>query len=59
MSPALGQPVVAENRPGAGTLVASEITAKSAPDGYTMLMVTNSHAINIAGIHRTCATPCQ
>jgi tripartite-type tricarboxylate transporter receptor subunit TctC len=51
MSPALGQPVVAENRPGAGTLVASEITAKSAPDGYTMLMVTNSHAIN-AGIHK-------
>src|SRR6476659_2445552 len=51
MSPALGQPVVAENRPGAGTLVASEITAKSAPDGYTLLMVTNSHAIN-AGIHK-------
>jgi len=51
MSAALGQPVVPENRPGAGTLVASEITAKSAPDGYTMLMVTNSHAIN-AGIHK-------
>jgi len=51
LGPALGQPVIAENRPGAGTLVASEITAKAAPDGYTMLMVTNSHAIN-ASIHK-------
>ena len=48
---ALGQSVVAENRPGAGTLLASELTAKAAPDGYTLLMVTNSHAIN-ATIHR-------
>lgn len=48
---ALGQPVVMENRPGAGTMVASELTAKSPPDGYTVLMVTNSHVIN-AGIHK-------
>jgi tripartite-type tricarboxylate transporter receptor subunit TctC len=48
---ALGQSVVAENRPGAGTLLASELTAKAAPDGHTLLMVTNSHAIN-ATIHR-------
>ena len=47
---ALGQPVVMDNRPGAGTMFASELTAKAAPDGYTVLMVTNSHAIN-AGIH--------
>jgi tripartite-type tricarboxylate transporter receptor subunit TctC len=48
---ALGQPVVMDNRPGAGTMLASELTAKSPPDGYTLLMVTNSHAIN-AGIHK-------
>jgi tripartite-type tricarboxylate transporter receptor subunit TctC len=48
---ALGQSVVAENRPGAGTLLASELTAKAAPDGHTLLMVTNSHAIN-ATIHK-------
>jgi tripartite-type tricarboxylate transporter receptor subunit TctC len=40
-----------ENRPGAGTMLASELTAKSPPDGYTLLMVTSSHAIN-AGIHK-------
>jgi tripartite-type tricarboxylate transporter receptor subunit TctC len=48
---ALGQPVVMDNRPGAGTMLASELLAKSPPDGYTLLMVTNSHAIN-AGLHK-------
>ncbi len=51
LAAALGQPVVMENRPGAGTMLASDLTAKSPPDGYTLLMVTNSHAIN-AGIHK-------
>jgi len=51
LAAALGQPVVTENRPGAGTMLASELTAKSPPDGYTLLMVTNSHVIN-AGIHK-------
>jgi tripartite-type tricarboxylate transporter receptor subunit TctC len=41
-----GQPVVADNRPGAGTMIGSELTAKSPPDGYTLLMMTNSHVIN-------------
>jgi putative tricarboxylic transport membrane protein len=46
LAEALGQPVVPDNRPGAGTMIASELTAKAPPDGYTFLMVTNSHAIN-------------
>jgi tripartite-type tricarboxylate transporter receptor subunit TctC len=48
---ALGQPVVMDNRPGAGTMLASELTAKAPPDGYTLLMMTNSHTIN-ASVHK-------
>ncbi len=51
LAAALGQPVVIENRPGAGTMLASELTAKAQPDGYTLLMVTNSHVIN-ASLHK-------
>jgi tripartite-type tricarboxylate transporter receptor subunit TctC len=36
-----GQTVVIENRPGAGTIVATAAVAKSAPDGYTLLIATN------------------
>jgi tripartite-type tricarboxylate transporter receptor subunit TctC len=45
---ALGQPFVADNRPGAGTVIGSELTAKAPPDGHTVLFMTNSHAINAA-----------
>ncbi|HYC48113.1 MAG TPA: tripartite tricarboxylate transporter substrate binding protein [Burkholderiales bacterium] len=46
LTEALGQPFVPDNRPGAGTMIGSELTAKSPADGYTVLMMTNSHAIN-------------
>ena len=43
----LGQPVVIDNRPGAGTAIGAEATAKAAPDGYTIMIGTvSSHAIN-------------
>ena len=48
LSDAVGQPVVADNRAGAGTMIGSELTAKAPADGYTILMVTNSHTINAA-----------
>ena len=41
-----GQPVVVENRPGAGTIVGTEILAKSTPDGYTLEMITTTFVIN-------------
>ena len=40
------QPVIIDNRPGAGAIVASNAVAKSAPDGYTLGIVVSSHAIN-------------
>jgi tripartite-type tricarboxylate transporter receptor subunit TctC len=42
LSPRLGQPVIVENRAGAGGSVGSDVVAKSAPDGYTMLVGTSS-----------------
>lgn len=41
-----GQNVVIDTRPGAATIIGTEIAAKSVPDGYTMLMITTTFAIN-------------
>jgi len=46
LSDILGQPVVVENRAGAGGTAAAEAVAKSPKDGYTALMMSNSHAIS-------------
>ena len=43
---ALGQPFVIDDRPGAGSVVGTDAAAKSAPDGYTLLLMSNTHTVN-------------
>ena len=42
----LGQPFVVENRPGGGSVVGTDAVAKSAADGYTLLLMSNTHTVN-------------
>jgi tripartite-type tricarboxylate transporter receptor subunit TctC len=46
VSRAWGQPVVVENRPGAGGVIASQVLVTSPPDGYTLIVVASGHATN-------------
>jgi len=43
---ALKQPFVMDNRPGAGTVIGTDAAAKSAPDGYTLLMISSTQTVN-------------
>src|SRR5688572_4618909 len=42
----MGQPFVVENRPGAGSIIGTDIVAKAPADGYTLLMMSNTHTVN-------------
>ena len=52
MSEFLGQQIIIDNRGGAGSAIGTEIAAKSAPDGYTLLMVSAAHTINPAMVKK-------
>jgi tripartite-type tricarboxylate transporter receptor subunit TctC len=46
LSEALKQPFVVEDRPGAGSIIGTDVVAKSPPDGYTLLAMSNTHTTN-------------
>lgn len=48
MTEALGQQVIVDNRPGASSIIGTEMVARATPDGYTLIMASNNHAINSA-----------
>ena len=46
MSKDLGQPVIIDNKPGAGTIIGTDAIAKAQPDGYSLVMASFAHAVN-------------
>src|SRR5271154_5919616 len=53
LSAAWGQPIVIDNRPGAGGNIGADLVAKSAPDGYTILEgALSTHAVNVSLYHK-------
>lgn len=54
LSESMGQQIVVENRPGAGSTIGAEAAAKAPPDGYTLFMISNTHFV-AAGLYKKLA----
>ena len=48
MTESMGQPIIIDNRPSAGGVVAAEMVAKAEPDGYTLMLLNNANAVSMA-----------
>lgn len=46
LGPSIGQPIIIENRPGAGSSIGTDAVAKAKPDGYTLVMISTTHVIS-------------
>src|SRR3954469_4982003 len=46
LAPAIGQSIIIENKPGAGSTIGTSEVAKAAPDGYTLVMISTTHVIS-------------
>src|SRR3954452_9505857 len=46
LSETMGQPFIIENRPGGGAVIGTDAVAKAPPDGYTLLVMSNTHTVN-------------
>jgi tripartite-type tricarboxylate transporter receptor subunit TctC len=46
LTESMGQSFVVDNKPGAGSVIGTDVAAKSAPDGYTLLLMSNAHTVN-------------
>jgi tripartite-type tricarboxylate transporter receptor subunit TctC len=63
MARELGQPIIIDNKPGAGTIIGTDAVAKAAPDGYTIAIASFAHAVNpsmqpkLPYAHETAFTP--
>lgn len=58
LSGALGQPVVVDNKPGAGTVIGVDMAAKAPADGHTLLTVANSFCVNQTLVKNCPTTAC-